>query len=294
MRPASTECDDNMTTDHREIIDADFRVTESGEVVRGDQGRNRRGGVIGTLLAALLFIATKAKFLLSALKGVKFLGTGVTALLSIGAYALAFGWQFGIGLVVLLFIHEMGHVIALRKYGVKATAPIFIPFLGAFIGMKQLPKNATMEAVVGLGGPVIGSLGALAAWIIYQIDGHPIFLVMTYLGIILNLFNLLPILPLDGGRAVGVLSRWFWVVGFVGLVALMFVWPSPIFLLILLFAAPEVWARIRHKPTEEEADYYAAPLQERLAVGAAYFGLILVLGFALYELGPLMSENRPA
>lgn len=284
-----------MQTDRPTVIEADYRVAESGEVVPGDGKKSGRlRGLLGPLVGILIFVATKFKFIFVALKGVKFLGTGLSAMVSIGAYALAFNWQFGVGLVVLLFIHEMGHVIALRKYGVKATAPIFIPFLGAFIGMKQLPKNATMEAVVGLGGPVIGSLGALAAWIIYQIDGHPIFLVMTYLGIILNLFNLLPILPLDGGRAVGVLSRWFWVVGFVGLIGLMFVWPSPIFLLILLFAAPEVWSRIRHKPTEEDENYYSAPLQERLAVGAAYFGLIFVLGFALYELAPLMNENRPA
>lgn len=281
-----------MTTDHREIIDADYRVTETGEVVREGRGRDRRG-MIGTLLAALLFVATKGKFLLSALKGVKFLGTGFTALLSIGAYALAFGWQFGVGLVVLLFIHEMGHVIALRRYGVRATAPIFIPFLGAFIGMKQLPKDATMEAVVGLGGPVVGSLGALGAWVLYAIYDHPVFLVMTYIGVFLNLFNLLPVLPLDGGRAVGALSRWFWLAGAAGLVALMFLFPSPILILILLFGLPEAWARFKERKSVEHAEYYSVPLSHRVAVGATYFGLIFILGFAMFELGPLLSDNRP-
>ena len=138
-----------------QIIDADFRVTETGEVVKAG-GQRRRGGLIGTLLAALVFLGSKAGYIFSALKGVKFIGTGATALLSIGSYALLFNWQFGVGLVALLFIHEMGHVLALRRYGVRATAPIFIPFMGAFIGMKQLPKDATMEAVVGLGGPVVG------------------------------------------------------------------------------------------------------------------------------------------
>src|SRR5690606_32302901 len=142
----------------------------------------------GTVLTALIFAATKLKFIVTLLKSVKFLSTGVTALLSVGAYALWFGWQFAVGLVVLIFIHEMGHVVALRRYGVKASAPIFIPFLGAFIAMKQLPKTAVMEAVVGLGGPVIGSLGALAAWIIFQINGNPVFLAMAYLGVLLNLF----------------------------------------------------------------------------------------------------------
>lgn len=283
-----------MSYERREIIDADFRVNESGEVEPAPRQRSRRRGWIGTLIAIAVFIGTKFQWIFAALKGVKFLGTGLTALASIGAYALAFGWQFGVGLVVLLFIHEMGHVLALKRYGVKATAPIFIPFLGAFIGMKQLPKNATMEAVVGLGGPVIGSLGALGAWVLYAIDGHPLFLVMTYIGVILNLFNLLPILPLDGGRAVAAMSRWFWLVGFVGLIALMYFWPSPILLLVLLIGAPEAWARFKeHSAAEGESTYYDVPVASRVAVSATYFGLILVLGVALYELGPVLAENRP-
>jgi Zn-dependent protease len=278
---------------HPDVVDADYKVTETGEVVRNSKNRSRWGGGLGSLFAILIFVLSKFKFLFVALKSVKFLGTGVTALLSIGSYALLFNWEFGIGLVVLLFIHEMGHVLALRRYGVQATAPIFIPFLGAFIGMKQLPKDATMEAVVGLGGPVIGSLGALGAWVLYSIYDHPIFLVMTYIGVLLNLFNLLPVLPLDGGRAVGVLSRWFWIAGAAGLVGLMFLFPSPILLLVLIFGLPEAWARFRQRNTEEHAEYYAVPLRQRLAVGATYFGLIFVLGFAMYELGPILSENRP-
>ncbi|HLT20982.1 MAG TPA: site-2 protease family protein [Thermomicrobiales bacterium] len=276
-----------------QVIDADFRVTETGEVVKGGDNR-RRGGLIGTLLAALVFIGSKAGYILSALKGVKFLGTGATALLSVGSYALLFNWEFGVGLVLLLFIHEMGHVLALKRYGVRATAPIFIPFMGAFIGMKQLPKDATMEAVVGLGGPVVGSLGALGAWLLYSIYDHPLFLVMTYLGIFLNLFNLLPILPLDGGRIVGVLSRWFWLVGAAGLVGLMLIFPSPILLLILLFGAPELWARFKERNTQAHDDYYAVPLRERLAVGATYFGLVFLLGYAMFHLGPIVADSRPS
>lgn len=282
-----------MSSEQRHIIEADYRIAENGEVQPAPQKR-RRGGLIGTLIAALVFLATKLKFILGALKGIKFLGTGLSALVSVGAYALAFGWQFGVGLVVLLFVHEMGHVVALRRYGVKASAPIFIPFLGAFIGMKQLPRNAVMEAVVGLGGPVLGSLGALAAWGLYIAYDHPIFLVMTYIGIFLNLFNLVPILPLDGGRIVGALSRWFWIIGFLGLVGLLFLWPSPIMILILIIGAPEVWHRFREHGTEEGEVYYETPLSQRVAVGAVYFGLILVLGAALYELGPVLADNRPS
>ena len=285
-----------MNADYRqpEIVDADYRVTKTGEIVRNKPRRNWLGRVFGPAAAALIILASKFKFIFGALKGVKFLGTGITALISVGSYALLFNWQFGIGLVLLLFIHEMGHVLALKRYGVRATAPIFIPFMGAFIGMKQLPKDATMEAVVGLGGPVIGSLGALGAWILYEIDGHPIFLVMAYIGIFLNLFNLLPVLPLDGGRIVGVLSRWFWALGALGLVGLMFLFPSPILILILLFGAPELWARFKQRDTDEHAEYYAVPIRERLLVGATYFGLVFVLGFAMFHLGPLVVDGRPS
>ena len=281
-----------MYSEPRDVIDADYRVTPTGEI-EGPRKQPRWKTLLGPLAAALLFAATKFKFLLAAVKGLPFLTTGLTAIVSIGAYAWAFGWQFGVGLVALIFIHEMGHVLALRRYGVKASAPIFIPFLGAFIGMKQLPKNATMEAVVGLGGPIIGSLGALAAWVLYTIDGHPIFLVMAYFGVLLNLFNLLPVLPLDGGRAVGAISRWLWVAGYAGLLLLMLWRPSPILLIVLLFGAPEVWNAIRRGRSPEDA-YYAVPFGHRVAVGATYFGLMLVLGLAFYELSPMIYDNRPS
>jgi Zn-dependent protease len=221
----------------------------------------------------------------------KYVITAITALVSIGAYALWLGWQFAVGIVVLIFIHEMGHVLALRRFGVKASAPIFIPFLGAVIAMKQLPKNAYMEAVVGLGGPVIGSLGALAAWVVYQINGEPMFLAIAYLGILLNLFNLLPVLPLDGGRAVGAMSRWFWVAGYAALIGLMFYRPTPIIFIILLVGAPEVWASFRHRKGESE--YYEIPFTQRVAVGTVYFGMIALLGGALVGLEPeIMSYRR--
>ncbi len=281
-----------MSFDPDQINEADYRVSSEGDVVRAPARRDpwlKR--VLGPAGAALLFIATKLKFLLIGLKGVKFLGTGITALVSIGAYALLFPWQFAVGLVALIFIHEMGHVVVLRRYGVRATAPIFIPFMGALIGMKQLPRNAVMEAYVGLGGPVIGSLGALAAYGIYLLDGHRLFLALAYVGILLNLFNLLPVLPLDGGRAVGAISRWLWLVGIAGLLGLMILRPSPILLLILLFGAPELFRIFRERG---KTNYYDVSPSERLTIGVIYFGLMFVLGFLLYELEPLMHALRPA
>lgn len=275
------------------ILDADYRVLDDGRVEPAPPRRKRDHPLrrwLGPLGALLLFVGTKLKFVLAALKGFKFFGTGISALLSIGAYALLFPWQFALGLVALIFIHEMGHVAVLKRYGVRATAPIFIPFMGALIGMKQLPKNAIMEAYVGLGGPVIGSLGAMATYGLYLATDHPLFLALAYVGILLNLFNLLPILPLDGGRAVAAISRWLWVVGIVGLVALLFFRPSPIILLILLFGAPELLNALRSRG---KTDYYDVPAGERLTIGTIYFGLIFMLGFMLYELEPLMHSMRP-
>lgn len=279
-----------MQFDPNTTYDADYRVNDDGSIERSAKRQSRLKALLGPLIAILIFSATKLKFLLIALKSVKFLGTGVTALLSVGAYALYFGWQFAVGLVAMIFIHEMGHVLVLRHYGVKATAPIFIPFLGAFIGMKQLPKNAVMEAWVGLGGPIIGSLGALAALLVYVATDHRLFLALAFIGALLNLFNLLPVLPLDGGRAVGAISRWVWVAGYAALVGLLILRPSPILFLILLMGASEAWNALRGRVDEE---YYTVKPRDRALVALVYFGLLAALGVTFFELQHLMEANRP-
>jgi Zn-dependent protease len=275
--------------DPDKVYEADYRVSGDGEVVRSDRRQSRLRSLFGPVGVSIIFVLTKLKWVLALFK-FKFLATGLTALLSIGAYALLFPWQFAVGLVVLIFIHEIGHVIVLRRYGVAATAPVFIPFMGAFIGMKQLPKNATMEAYVGLGGPVIGSLGAFAAYAVYRATGHDLWLVLAYIGIILNLFNLLPIMPLDGGRIAGAISRWIWVAGYVLAVLVMLIRPSPILLLVLVFGAGETWNAIRGRG---QNDYYTVPVNERVTIALLYFGLMALLGFTLFELEPLMEANRP-
>lgn len=279
-----------MQFDPNTTYDADYRVNDDGSIERSAKRQSRLKALLGPLIAILIFSATKLKFLLIALKSVKFLGTGVTALLSVGAYALYFGWQFAVGLVAMIFIHEMGHVLVLRHYGVKATAPIFIPFLGAFIGMKQLPKNAVMEAWVGLGGPIIGSLGALAALLVYVATDHRLFLALAFIGALLNLFNLLPVLPLDGGRAVGAISRWVWVAGYAALVGLLILRPSPILFLILLMGTSEAWNALRGRVDEE---YYTVKPRDRALVALVYFGLLAALGVTFFELQHLMEANRP-
>jgi Zn-dependent protease len=227
-------------------------------------------------LAALGLLLVKFKGLALLLLKVKFLGTALTMLLSIGVYALLFPVWFAVGIVVLIWVHEMGHVLQLRREGIPASAPMFIPLLGAFVAMKQMPKDALAEARVGLAGPVLGTLGGLATLGLYAATREPLFLGLAYFNSIINLFNLAPVLPLDGGRAVGAMSLAFQVVGLVAMVALFFV--APIMAFIALLGLPELWNRWKKRHTPEGLAYYDIPLRDRVAVGAVYVGLIVVLG----------------
>jgi Zn-dependent protease len=206
----------------------------------------------------------------------KFVGTALTMLVSVAAYALLFPVWFAVGIVVLIWVHEMGHVLQLRREGIPASAPMFIPFLGAFVAMKQMPKDALAEARVGLAGPVLGTLGGLATLGLYVATREPLFLGLAYFDFIINLFNLAPLLPLDGGRAVGAMSPVFQLLGLFAMVALFFV--APIMAIIALIGLPELWKRWKIRNTPEGLAYYDIPLRNRVAVGAVYVGLVLVLG----------------
>jgi Zn-dependent protease len=236
---------------------------------------------LGAPLAALGFLLFKFKGALLLIFKAKFFLTSLTMLVSVGAYALLFPLWFAVGFVVLIWIHEMGHVLQLRREGIKASAPMFIPFLGAFVAMKQMPKDALAEARVGLAGPVLGTLGSLGALGIFAATQSPLFLGLAYIGFFLNLFNLLPMLPLDGGRAVGALSPAFWLVGVLGTVALLFVMPNPIIILIALLGGMEMWRRWRTRNSPEGREYYKVAPRHRVAVAVVYFGLIGLLAMLM-------------
>ena len=227
-------------------------------------------------LAAIGFLLVKFKGLLFLLLKVKFVGTALTMLLSIGAYALLFPVWFAVGVVVLIWVHEMGHVLQLKREGIKASAPMFIPFLGAFVAMKEMPKNALAEARVGLAGPVLGTLAGLATLGLYAGTGNDLFLGLAYFNFLINLLNLAPTLPLDGGRAVGAISPVFQLLGLGLMVVLFFV--APIIAIVALLGLSEVWRRWRTRNTPEGQAYYKLPLRQRLAVGVVYLGLIVLLG----------------
>jgi Zn-dependent protease len=230
-------------------------------------------------LAAVGLLLAKFKFLLFALLKIKFVGTALTMLVSIGAYALLFPVWFAVGFVVLIWVHEMGHVLQLKREGIKASAPMFIPFLGAFVAMKEMPKNALAEARVGLAGPVLGTLGGLAVLGLYAWTQNPLFLGLAYFNFLINLFNLAPMLPLDGGRAMGAMSPVFSLLGLVVMVGMFFV--APIMVFIALLGLPEVWHRWKTRNTPEGRAYNDIPAGSRALVGIAYVGLIVLLGLLM-------------
>jgi Zn-dependent protease len=233
-------------------------------------------------LVAIAFLLAKFKGLLLLLLKVKFVGTALTMLLSVGAYALLFPVWFAVGIVVLIWVHEMGHVLQLKREGIKASAPMFIPFIGAFVAMKEMPKNALVEARVGLAGPILGTLGGLGALGIYAATENPLFLGLAYFNFLINLFNLAPMLPLDGGRAVGAMSPVFWLLGIAMIVALLFVTPlNPILLLVAFFGGAELWRRWKMRNTPEGRAYHEIELRHRVMVGLAYVGLVVVLGLLM-------------
>jgi Zn-dependent protease len=253
---------------------------EPGE--RGYEPVQPRGGLLDLLkklaapIVALGFLIVKfGGFLLK----FKVVTTGASMIVSIAAYAWLWGLPFAIGFVLLIFVHELGHVIELRRQGVPASAPLFIPFLGAVIGMKQLPDDAWKEARVALAGPILGSVGAAVLWIAGEAADSDLLVALAFVGFFLNLFNLIPLVPLDGGRAAAALHPVFWFVGLLLMVGLVVVAPNPILVLIVILGALDLWQRWRARG--EDQDYYRLPTWQRATVGVVYLGLAAVLALSM-------------
>jgi Zn-dependent protease len=209
----------------------------------------------------------------------KVVATAGSMLVSIAAYAWIWGLPFAVGFVVLIFVHELGHVLELRRQGVPASAPLFIPFLGAVIGMKELPEDAWAEARVALAGPVLGSAGAAVLWAVGEAAGSDLLVALAFVGFFLNLFNLIPIVPLDGGRAVAALHPAIWFAGLLLMVGIAVVSPNPILILIVILGGLDLWRRWRERG--EAAEYYRLPVWQRASVAVVYLGLAAVLALAM-------------
>jgi Zn-dependent protease len=252
-----------------------------GEPSRPEPPPRRRTakGRIGAALAAVVAVLAKFKAVLLILPKLKLFTSAGTMVVSLAAYSFVFGWPFAAGFVALLFVHEMGHVIALRREGIKATPPMFIPFLGAVISARSLGDDAAAEARVGLAGPILGSIGAAACVVVWQLTGSDLWRALAFTGFFLNLFNLLPVLPLDGGRAMAAMAPWMWFVGFAAMVPLAVLFPNPIILLILVFAGYETYKRwkLRRTRTPAQESYYRVSRRDRALTAVVYIGLIGLL-----------------
>ena len=221
--------------------------------------------------------------LLFALPKLKLFTTSASMLVSIVAYQLIFGWPFAVGFVLLLLLHEMGHVIQLRREGMEASAPMFIPFLGAVISAKSLGRDAAAEARVGLAGPILGTIATLIPLGLWFATGDDFWRALAYIGFFLNLFNLLPVLPLDGGRAMAALSPWVWFAGFAGLIALTFFFPNPILLLVILFGGSRAGAAGRRASRPNRRRSTTSPPAPASTVAVVYLALAALLAIGVAE-----------
>jgi Zn-dependent protease len=198
------------------------------------QRKTNKRNPLWYLAAVGTFLLTQAKLIIPLLKLGKFGGAVISMFVTIGAYALIAPWSFAIGLVIMILIHEMGHVWAAKYKKLPVTAPVFIPFLGALITLKRNPRDAETEAFVAFGGPLVGTIGAVSAFLLGQNLDSRLLIYIAYIGFYLNLINLLPIHPLDGGRISTAVTRWLWLVGLVG--GLVFIVYMKSFIFIIIWA----------------------------------------------------------
>jgi len=231
--------------------------------------------------------------LLAGLKFGKLVPTLLSMLFAIGVYAVLFGWRYAVGIVAMLLIHEMGHYIAARQRGIEVGMPTFIPFVGAWVELKERPHDAETEAYVGLGGPLLGTVGAIVAWWLARSYDAPWLLAVAYTGFFINLVNLIPLPPLDGGRITTVLSPRVWLLGVPIIGTLLWLHFSIILLLVAIVALPHVFAALRFDPASPEAQrYHDVRPRVRWEYGLMYVGLIAFLAYMTNELHAQLPQGR--
>ena len=236
------------------------------------QTGRQAAGWLGGAAAALFALFKYGGVLLLKLPA---LGTLVSVLISFAGYAWLRGPWFAAALISMIFVHEMGHVLEIRRQGMQATAPIFIPFLGAAIFQRSHPTSGLKQAQIGIAGPIAGTIGATAAYLLYLSTGWDVLLLAAVLGFIINLFNLIPVWQLDGSWILAPVSKWVYVAGY-GLVVLAILWLHSIFLIIIaVFGLSSLVQRFR---AAQSPYYTSVPVRARWALGAAWLALVVYLG----------------
>jgi Zn-dependent protease len=268
--------DQDRLRDNLDEVAAHLQNGEKSVPVKTEKPKkNKRFARLGWVGMLLAFALGKLKFLFIGLKLMKF-SSILTMLVSIWAYSLFFGWSFAAGFVLLILVHEYGHLLAMRWLGIPAGAPTFIPFVGAVIVMKGRPRNALIEALVAFGGPILGTVAALVCLAISFVLDSDFWQALAYTGFWINFFNMLPISPLDGGRIVGAFSRKMWIVGFlIGMPAFWYT-RSPMLFLILLVGLFSLFGR-----RKEREGYYDIPQATKVKIAVGYFTLAVFLASAM-------------
>jgi Zn-dependent protease len=226
--------------------------------------------------------------LLTAFKAGKILGAVGSMAVSVVAYSLVFGWRYAAGFVALIFVHEMGHYLAARQKGLAVGLPTFIPFVGAWIALKDTPMDAEVEAYIGIAGPAAGTAGALVCYFLAREYHDGLLLALSYAGFFLNLFNLIPLSPFDGGRIVAILSPRLWFFG-VPILAALFLWrPSPLLVVVGVLAIPQLIKAFKYDPAApENAAYYRTSLEAKVSYGGYYLalaGFLAVMSYDVHEM----------
>jgi Zn-dependent protease len=256
------------------------------------EAASQKRGVLRTLGVAVLALLVKAKSLLLLVKSIKIaklLLTMGSMFVMIWFEARQFGWMFGVGFVVLILIHELGHAGAIRRAGLDAGYPVFIPFLGAFISLKGQIRSPLVEADIALAGPIAGAAASTACVGLYFATHGRLWLALAHTGYFLNLFNMTPISPLDGGRAARVFSRQAWLAGLAILAALFVVTRAPQLLLIGFLAATHAFSRAGRQRAVDPALAAVEP-EDRRNVAYTYFGLCVFLAIGTYLAGTVLAR----
>ena len=263
-------------------------VQQPVETRRSTKSQNKIKGPLGAIGG---FLAATWKFLLPGLKllkSAKFLWTGLTMVGSVWVYSMAFGWWFALGFVVCIFVHEMGHVLMSAQQGIPVSAPIFIPGFGALIVQKKWAQSALGEALIGIGGPMAGAFAGMTCWGLYFATGAGIFLGLAYFGFLINLFNMIPIFPMDGGRIVGAVSPYLWLLGlvaFIGMSVTGFI-RNPFIWILVIMSLPHLWDGLK-RGTADPVGGQVTTKAQRVAMGVAYLGLsgLLAIGMTATQEG---------
>ena len=261
-----------------DVVDGEYQAPQQQQTQAQKTAKGL--GAIGLAIAAFF---AKFKTVLLLLLNLKWFAVGLklfwfagSFLASVWFYALFWGWKFGLVFVLLIAVHEFGHWFTMRFFGVPSSLPFFIPGMGALVNMTGRPASAFNESLIALAGPVAGALGSAACAYIGFANHEPFWLAAAYLGMFINLFNLAPVMPLDGGRIVGSISPRIWVGGLALFLVAMFVFHifNPLIIVLIVISIPQIIAAWRGRL---DPHYYGITLPQRLIVGVSYFALAALL-----------------